>query len=169
MGGQTDRQVKESRVAPSSVLLGGVILVLSRDLVSELVVLSGQALALLLQGLDVVLTSLELLLESSDLSHITSSSQLSRILAAGPLVSLVHLNLVFKAKDIEDHGVSAVQDKGEEKGEAAEVHVALRVELAGLNFHTLSSNGMSMTWQTMQMSETISCGVLEELFYTQVA
>ena len=140
-----------------------------RDLISELVVLSGQTLALLLQSLNVVLTSLELLLESSDLSHITSSSQLSRILATGPLVALVHLNLVFKTKDIEDHGVSAVQDEGEEKGEAAEVHVALRVKLAGLDFHTLSSNCMSMAWQTMQMSVTISCGVLDSYFYTQVA
>ena len=37
------------------------------------------------------------------------------------------------------HEVGAVENKRQEQREAAEVHVALRVELAGLNFHTLMS------------------------------
>jgi hypothetical protein len=37
------------------------------------------------------------------------------------------------------HQVCAVENQGQEQREAAEVHVALRVELAGLNFHALMS------------------------------
>jgi hypothetical protein len=34
-----------------------------------------------------------------------------------------------------NHNVGAVEDQGEEKCETAKVHIALRVELSGLNFH----------------------------------
>ncbi len=40
------------------------------------------------------------------------------------------------------HHVGAVEDEGKEEGEATEVHVALGIELAGLNLHALvSENG----------------------------
>lgn len=47
--------------------------------------------------------------------------------------------LLLKAENIEDHDVGTVEDERQEQGEAAEIHVALRVELAGLNLHTLNA------------------------------
>jgi len=49
------------------------------------------------------------------------------------------LDLVLEAEEFEDHGVGAVENQGEEKREAAEVHVTLRIELAGLDFHAVRS------------------------------
>lgn len=41
------------------------------------------------------------------------------------------------------HQVCAVENQRQEQREAAEVHVALRVKLAGLNFHALMSENSS--------------------------
>lgn len=41
------------------------------------------------------------------------------------------------------HQVCAVENQRQEQREATEVHVALRVKLAGLNFHALMSENRS--------------------------
>lgn len=84
--------------------------------------------ALLLESLKVQILELKLLLESGNLLAILD------ILVA---VALVVADLILKVQHLDDHDVGAVQDKGEEEGETAQIHVALRVELASLNFEAL--------------------------------
>jgi len=117
-------------LAALAVLLGGLVLV------TELVVALVELLALLLQGLEVLVLLGELLLEGSKLTRLSGDGELLTLL--GVLVgTLVGLDAVLKTHDLHDHDVGAVQDEGEEEGETAEVHVALGVELASLDFETL--------------------------------
>lgn len=97
-------------------------------LVAELVVALVEALALLLEGLEVEVLLGQLLLERSNLV---------RALAGEVLVAVVGADLVLEADDVLNHDIGAVEDQGQEQGEAAEVHVALGVELAGLDFGAL--------------------------------
>jgi hypothetical protein len=100
------------------------------------VVLSLKTLGLLLESVNILVLELELLLETGDFASVTGSGKLGALL--GVLVgTLVLLELLLKTEDLEDHGVGTVEDQGEEQGETAEVHVALRVELASLDFETL--------------------------------
>lgn len=91
---------------------------------------------MLLEGLDVLVAELDLALETGDLTRIAGHGELLGLL--GVLVgTLKLLELLLETEDLEDHNVGAVKDQGEEEGEAAKVHVALRVELASLDFETL--------------------------------
>lgn len=56
-------------------------------------------------------------------------------------VTFVFLDLLLETEGVEDQGVGAVEDEGKEQREATEVHVALRVEFAGLDFHALGAGG----------------------------
>jgi hypothetical protein len=109
------------------------------DLIAELVVLSGQALTLLLEGLNIAVLGLKLLSQSANLANGAGLCETSGVLAASLLVTLEELDTVLKTEDIENHSVSAVEDQREEQGEATQVHVALGVELAGLNLHAVSA------------------------------
>ena len=122
------------------VLLGTVIL-FTRNLVTQLVVFTGETLALLLQGLDVAILGLKLLLQTSDLTSIASLRKTGRVLSASLLITLEKSDSVLKTEDVQDHGVSTVEDKRQEESEPAKIHVALRVELPGLDFHAISTEG----------------------------
>lgn len=87
-----------------------------------------QTLALLLEGLEVQVLLGELLLESNDLV---------RRLDGGVLVAVEGANALLEADNVLDHHIGAVEDQREEQGEAAEVHVALGVKLAGLDLGAL--------------------------------
>lgn len=95
-----------------------------------------QLLALLLERLEVLLLGGELLLEGS---------HLIRGLDGQVLVAVVGANALLKADDVLDHHIGAVEDQREEEGEAAEVHVALGIKLAGLYFGALVAEDDSST------------------------
>lgn len=121
----------------SVLLRGGVG---RRDLVSETVVFGGETLALLLKSFDVTVLGSELLLEAGNLANVTGVVETASALALGNRRVALHGSvLLLEAKDIKDHGVGAVEDEREEEGEAAKVHVALGVELAGLDFHAFAA------------------------------
>lgn len=124
---------------PLRVLLHILIALAGRDLVTELVVLAGQSLALLLESLDIAFLGLELLLQSANLTSRAGLRDTGRVLAAGLLVTLEQLDTVLETENIKDHDIGAVENKGQEEGETAEVHVALRVEFAGLHFHAVGT------------------------------
>lgn len=105
-------------------LLDFTINILGSHLVAEVIVALVQLLTLLLQGLQVRLFLGQLLLQ---LSH------LGRLALLVALVALKRPNLVLEMHVVEEDVVHAVQDERQEEGEAAEVHVALGVELAGLD------------------------------------
>jgi hypothetical protein len=110
---------------------------LAADLVAHAVVLGLHALDLLLQVLHVTILAGKLLLESTDLASTTNLLEGFSALDAG--IALEVLDLLLEAENIENHDVGAVENEGQEQGEAAEVHVALRVELAGLNLHAFNT------------------------------
>lgn len=111
----------------------------SSVLVAELAVGLVELLGLLLEVLEILVLLLELLLESSKLAGLAGDSQFLALL--GVLGgALVGLKLVLQAHDFKDHDVGAVENQGKEQCEAAEVHVALRVKLAGLDFESLGSH-----------------------------
>ena len=62
-------------------------------------------------------------------------SKLVTLFALGLWVAFVALDGLFETEGLKDEDVGAVEDQGQEEGEAAEVHVALGVEFAGLDFH----------------------------------
>lgn len=111
----------------------------SSELITELVVLRAKTLALLLQGCKIIVSLLQLALEAANLAGIASITKSRSCLALLGVLTLVTLDLLLKAQNVKDHGVGAVQDEREKECEAAEVHVALRVELAGLNLHALTT------------------------------
>ena len=113
------------------------------DLVAETVVFVRQALGLLLQGLNVAVLGGKLSLEAANLARITSIVETSSALALVNLGVTLHAPvLLLETEDVKDHAVGAIEDEGKKEGEAAEVHIALRVKLAGLDLHTLgSTNG----------------------------
>lgn len=133
-----NREDLSGAVSTSPVLLRDVVA--GADLVAEAVVLIAEALALLLESLDVTLTLGELFLQLGDLAELTSLAETGLALLALGVAASEALVLLLEAQDVEDHGVGAVEDEGEEEGEATEVHVALRVELAGLDFHALAAS-----------------------------
>lgn len=124
---------------PLEVFLDILVALIGGNIISELVVLASKALALFLESLDVTVFGLELLLQSTKLANGASLGKTSGILSTSLLVTLKELDAVLKAEYFKDHDVGAVQDEGEEESETAKVHVALRVELAGLDLHSVST------------------------------
>lgn len=124
-----------------SVLLGDAVS--GGDLVTETVVLVGEALGLLLESLNVAVLGGKLFLQTTNLSGTTGVVESTGALALVDGRVTLHASvLLLKTENVEDHGVGAVEDEGEEESETTEVHVALRVELAGLDLHTLgTTNG----------------------------
>lgn len=117
----------------------------SSVLVAELVVALVELFALLLEGLEVLFLKLELLSETGELTGLTGGSKLLSLLSV-VLGTLVRADLVLETHHLDDHNVGTVKDERKEEGEAAKVHVALRVELAGLDFETLvTHNGSTST------------------------
>jgi len=114
------------------------------EVVTHPVVLLAEPVGLLLQHIDVAIPLLQLILQTADLSDITSIGELLLRLVASKLVAVEALDLLLQTQDVQDHGVGAVEDEGEEEGEAAEVHVALGVEFAGLDLHPLAASRGSM-------------------------
>jgi len=109
------------------------------EVVTHPLVLIAEPVGLLLQHVDVAIPLLQLILQAADFSNITSIGELLLRFVASKLVAVEALDLLLQTQDVEDHGVGAVEDEGEEEGEAAEVHVALGVEFAGLDFHPLAA------------------------------
>jgi hypothetical protein len=131
-------QHHNGRICPvRSRVVWSHLLALAADLVTHAVVLALHALDLLLQVLHVAILAGKLLLESANLTGTTNV--LERLSALNLGVTLEGLDLLLQAENIEDHDVGAVQDEGEEQGKTAEVHVTLRVELAGLDLHALDT------------------------------
>ena len=120
-------------------------LLCARDLVAHAVVLFLHLLNLLLEVLHVAVLGSELVLELANLAGAALDILETLALLGGASLALVLLELLLKAEDIEDHNVGTVEDEGEEQGETAEVHVALGVELAGLNLHTLDTTKASLS------------------------
>lgn len=114
-------------------LLDLAILLGSSVLVAQLIVSLVELLALLLEVLKVLLLLLELLAQTSNLTGLAGDGELLALLGV-LLGALVGAEAVLEAHDLNDHDVGSVEDEREEEGEATEVHVALRVELAGLDF-----------------------------------
>lgn len=145
------------RASPSSVLLGDAVL--GADLVTESVVLIGKTLALLLQGLKLAVLLPQSLLELRNLAKLTSIAETRLALLALGVTGGETLVLLLKTQDFEDHGVGAVEDEGKEEGEAAQVHVALGVELAGLNLHAFAAGNGAMMLSVDCCA--ISCKILD--------
>lgn len=131
--------VNPMKKRPLRVLLVILVALAVRDLVAELMVLAGQTLALLLESLDVAILGRELFLQSANLTNRAGLRETGGVLAAGLLVTLEQLDAVFETENLEDHDIGTVEDQGQEEGEATEVHVALRVELAGLHLHAVGT------------------------------
>jgi hypothetical protein len=125
---------RQLRVASQESILH---LLLGGDLVAHAVVLLLHLLDLLLQILHVTVLGSELVLELANLTGATDI--LKRRALLGACLSLVVLELLLETEGVENHNVGAVEDEGEEQGKSAQVHVALRVELAGLNLHALDA------------------------------
>lgn len=115
------------------VLLGSGVGV--AHLVAKIVVFAAKTLTLLLECLDITVLLSQLVLQLTNLSSTTCLSEPIRFLALGFWVTFIALDLLFKTEGVENHHVGAVKDQGEEESEAAEVHVALGVKFAGLDFH----------------------------------
>ncbi|KAJ6262092.1 hypothetical protein Dda_2897 [Drechslerella dactyloides] len=92
------------------------------DLVAQFIVRPPETLSLILQRLQIEVLLAQLLLEG--------------LVVCDGLVAVraADLDFLFEAEDIGDEDVRAIEDQGEEEGEAAKVHVALGVKLAGLDF-----------------------------------
>ena len=111
-------------------------------LVPETIVFIGQALALLLERLNVSILLSNLLLETSNFANSASLSQLGIRLAVLRSFASELLNFGFQAQRVKNHDIGPVEDEGEEECEAAKVHIALGIKLSSLDFHALtSSNG----------------------------
>ena len=129
--------VRLKRASSSSVLLGDAVV--GADLVAESVVLVGKTLALLLHSLKLAVLLPQSLLELRNLAELASVAKARLALLALGVTNSKALVLLLKTEDFEDHGVGAVEDEGKEQSEAAQVHVALGVELAGLDLHALAT------------------------------
>lgn len=108
--------------------------------VAETVIFLLETIALLLEDLNVTLLLGKLLLEVSNLVELASLCQLVGLFTTGRLVTGETLDFIFKTESVEDHDVGSIEDKREEQGEAAKVHVTLSVEFAGL---VVGSSGTS--------------------------
>lgn len=120
---------------PLFVLLGSAIG--GRHLITEPIVFIAKTLRLLLEGLDVLVFLFELSFQLSNLSHAPSLAEFLGALARCVRVTLEALVFFFEAQDVDNHDIGAVEDKRQEESEAAEVHVALRVEFTSLHFAAL--------------------------------
>lgn len=114
-------------------------------MVAHVVVLPAQAFTLLLHCLQLTILLGQPILQLANLTRLAGLRELLRFLTLGLWVALVALDLVFEPERVEDHDVGAVEDEGEEEGEAAEVHVALRVEFAGLDLHAFGAGDAGTT------------------------
>lgn len=124
-----------------SVFLGSLVGL--GELVTQVVVLSLQTFSLFLKILDIAVLGFEFLLKTTNLTNAACFGDTCGILTAGLLVTFEKLDAVLKTENFDNHDVGTIEDQGEKQGEAAKVHVSLRVELAGLDFHPLSSEGGS--------------------------
>jgi hypothetical protein len=113
----------------------------ARNFVTHTVVLLLHALYLFLESFHITILGSELLLERADFSW--AASALDRLASLNSWVALECLELLFEAENVENHNVSSVEDEGQEESETAEVHVALRVELASLHLHTLRPSSLT--------------------------
>lgn len=105
--------------------------ILRRHLIPQLMVLPLQAFDLLLQHRHIPILGLELLLQPR---HLVLVSTLGNLLPQ-------QLHFILQAQHLEYHDVRTVQDQRQEQREAAQVHVALGVEAAGLDLHALGAEG----------------------------
>lgn len=119
-------------------------------LLTEVVVLAAQALSLLPQRLDIAVLLLNLGTEAGDLAGLAGRGQLLRLLSLA-VGALVLLKLLLETQDFQDHDVGAVQDEREEEGEAAEVHVTLAVELAGLDLEAFVTHNRAVVGVSVSM------------------
>lgn len=122
-----------SQAASYLFLLVGLGGLGSLVLVAELIVALVQLLALLLEVLQVLVLLGQLLAEASNLTGLARGAELLALLLAAA-VAFVGSEAIFEAHDVEDQEEGSVEDEGQEQCEAAEVHVALRVEFADLDF-----------------------------------
>ena len=120
---------------PLSVLLGCRIRVLLAVLIAQISIFTTETLTLLLERLNIPILLRQLVLQLANLSGTTCLSELVQVFARSLGVTLVALDFLFETESVEDHDIGAVEDEGEEEGEATKIHVALGVELAGLHFH----------------------------------
>ena len=118
-----------------SILFGCGIRVLLAVFIPQIPVFAAEALTLLLKCLNIPILLRQLVLQLSNLSSTTCLSQFVGLLARSLRITFVALDFLFEAEGVEDHDISAVEDERKEEGEAAEIHVALRVKFAGLHFH----------------------------------
>lgn len=95
-----------------------------------------QSIGLLEQSLDLGVLLSKFPLQSRNFTSATSLSELSRVLSTACLVTSETLNLFLKTELFKDQDVCAVEDQGQKDGEAGEVHISLRVELAGVDLCT---------------------------------
>ena len=110
--------------------------ILRAHLIAEIVVFAAETLTLFLEGLNVTILLGQLVLQFANLPGSASLGESFRLLTLSLWVTFVALDLLFETESVEDHDICPVEDQGQEEGEATEVHIALRVELACLDFHT---------------------------------
>lgn len=103
-------------------------------LVAELVVTLVELLALLLEGFQVQLLLLEFLAESGRFFRVHRGNSLAALAILAS--TLVGAETVLQAHCLDNHDVGAVENQRKEKRESAQVHVALGVKLASLDFGT---------------------------------
>lgn len=127
------------------LLLGRGIGVLLRKLIAQVVVLPAQPLALLLHSLQLPVLLRQLILQAGNFTESTSLGKLVGFLALCLWIVLVALDSFLETESVQYHDIGAVQDEGEEQGKAAEVHVALGVEFAGLDFHPFRAGDAGTT------------------------
>ena len=120
---------------PLPILLGRGIRVLLAVLITQISIFAAEALTLLLERLNISILLRQLVLQLSNLSSTTCLSKLVGVLAGSLGVTFITLDFLFQTERVQDHHIGAIEDEGEEEGEAAKVHVALGVEFAGLHFH----------------------------------
>lgn len=109
--------------------------------VSQVVVFSLETFGLLLQSLNIAVFGCELLLKLSNLAEVASFSNARGVFAGSLLVTLEKLDAIFQTEDFKNHDICTIEDQRKEQCESTEIHVPLRIELASLNLHTLSTQG----------------------------
>jgi len=93
-----------------------------------------QALGLLSQRLEILLLALQLLAQLANLAGIASHGEFLTVLGTAARRALEAAHLVLEPHDVTDHDVRLVKDQREKEREAGEIHVALAVKLARLDF-----------------------------------
>ena len=158
--------VSERDIHHLSILLRRRIGILLAELIPQIPILATESLTLFLQRLDIPLLLRQLVLQFANLARVAGLGEFVGFLARGFGVAFVAFDFFFEAEGVEYHDVGAVQDEGEEEGEAAEVHVALGVEFAGLDFHAAGAfehGGAGLTNRSVMM-KVRACAWFETYF-----